>query len=234
MPKQRTDHKGRFFYWYNEAMTKVVITSHGFDVRRDSNGFFPDLAAAISDARFILFDYNELLPNGDSIVPSLYDQAKLLEMAVEQTDSDDITILAHSQGSVVASLARLSDKVKQVILLAPPINLSSDYLAKKFQSRPGAEANFEGISKLPRSDGTNTFFTKGYVESVDAVNPSSLYQNLANYKPTLIVRATKDEILGLTDSNKIKNVKHFDIETDHNFTTNGAREQLVSIIKKEL
>ena len=213
---------------------QTIITSHGFGVRQDSNGFFSELAEIIEGARFILFDYNEVLPNGDSIVPSLYDQAKILELAVQHTDSDNITIVAHSQGCVVAGLAHLDEKVKRVILLAPPAVMSSSYLEKKVKNKLGSDVNIEGGLGLPRSDGSTTYFTKGYVESIDQVHPIEIYTDLVGRKPTIIVRATEDEVIGLTDVNTIHGARHIDIATDHNFTKNDARKKVVEIIKKQL
>lgn len=215
------------------AMGNVIITSHGFGVGHDSAGFFTELAERTTDARFILFDYNETLPNGDVIVPSLYDQAKLLEMAVDQTDSEHITIVAHSQGCIVASLAKLSDKVKHVILLAPPIQVSSKDIETKLKERLGEHTSLEKGISLSRIGGGTMYFTKGYVESINEVQPLTLYETLARHVPTVVVRATQDELLGYTDFQQAP-IEIIDIEANHNFTTSGARLQIKTIIEKTL
>lgn len=214
-------------------MEKVVITSHGFGVGHDSAGFFAELATIITDARFILFNYNETLPNGDVIVPSLYDQAKLLEMAVDQTDSEYITIVAHSQGCIVASLAKLSNKVKHVILLAPPIQVSSKDIETKLKKQLGEHTSLEKGISLSRTSSGTMYFTKGYIESINEVQPLTLYETLARYIPTVVVRATQDELLGYIDFQQAA-LEIINLEADHNFTTSEVRRNLKTIIEKKL
>lgn len=214
-------------------MSNVIITSHGFGVGHDSNGLFSELAELIADTRFILFNYNETLPNGDMIVPSLYDQAKLLEMAVEQTDSENITIVAHSQGCIVASMAELGAKVNNVILLAPPAYIGSEDIEAKLKERLGKDMSLKtGLTLSDAGSGT-MYFTKGYIESIDEVKPLELYRALAARIPTIIIRATNDELLGYTDFQQTP-VEIIDLQTDHNFTTDGVRLKLKAIIDKQL
>lgn len=118
-------------------------------------------------------------------------------------------------------------KVTKFILLAPPVEMSMQRVLAKLAARPGAEINLAGMSKLPRRDGTTTYLTQDYVRSLDAVEPIELYENMARKKPTTIIRATKDEVIGRTNFTAIKNAEIIDIAADHNFT-NQARSQLVS------
>lgn len=214
-------------------MSKVIITSHGFGVGHDSNGFFTELAQLISDARFILFDYNETLPNGDIIVPSLYDQAKLLKMAVDQTNSESITIIAHSQGCLVAALADLGAKVNNIVLLAPPVYVGSKDIETKLKERLGQDISLEKGISLPSARGKTMYFTKGYIESVDDVRPLELYEALAARISTIIIRATEDELLGYTDFQHAP-IEIIDLKADHNFSNRGVRLQLKTIIEKKL
>ena len=50
---------------------RAIIFSHGFGVKADARGMFPEIAAAFPDYESIVFDYNEVLPNGDTVVASL-------------------------------------------------------------------------------------------------------------------------------------------------------------------
>lgn len=188
----------------------------------------------MTDARFVLFDYNEHLESGDVIVPSLYDQAKILEIAIDRTDSDNITIVAHSQGCIVAALADLDEKVKRVILLAPPTKVSSDDLEAKLKELIGPQTSLKSGIALPYSHGKTMYFTKGYVESINEVQPRALYENLASRTPTVIVRPTQDELLDPTEPLTIPGAELLDIQTNHNFTTHDARKQLTEIIKSRV
>ena len=124
-------------------------------------------------------------------------------------------------------------KVSRVILLAPPVATGMWRVLDKIAKRPGAVFNPDGDSKLPRADGTTTYLRKDYVESLDTVEPLELYQKVAHTKPTLIVRATNDEVLGMTHADDVEDATHIDIAADHNFTGESRRE-LVGIIRENL
>ncbi|WP_260763965.1 hypothetical protein [Candidatus Mycosynbacter amalyticus] len=40
---------------------------------------FPEIAESIPSAEFVMFDYNEVKPNGDTVVASLDEQAAKLQ-----------------------------------------------------------------------------------------------------------------------------------------------------------
>jgi pimeloyl-ACP methyl ester carboxylesterase len=213
-------------------MTKTVICSHGFGVKADSRGMFPEIAAAFPDWEFKMFDYNEVRPNGDTVVSSLHAQAKKLQRVIDETESDEIVLLGHSQGCLVAGLVNL-EKVSKVILLAPPVGTSMKHVIGVLAGRPSAVYNPDGVSKLPRADGTTTHLEKGYIESLGAVKPLELYQKIADTKPTIIIRATEDKILGITNVNEVHGATHIDIAADHNFTAD-SRSKLTAMLKVSL
>ena len=206
----------------------TVICSHGFGVTADGRGLFPALAAALSDCTFVTFDYNTIQDNGDILVAPLGDQAAKLQAMIDQHDENSI-LLCHSQGCVTAGLVDLS-KLSKVILLAPPTKTSIQAFMSRMAKRPGSEVNLTGISKLPRSDGTTTLVPPAYVQSLININPFALYERIAQSKPTLIVRATEDEVVGLTDVNKVRSATHVDIKSDHNFS-GGVRSQLITTLQ---
>lgn len=208
--------------------TKALIFSHGFGVKADARGMFPDIAAAFPDYESVMFDYNEILPNGDTIVAPLNEQAKKLQEIINDTDADEIILVCHSQGSIIAGLVSLS-KVSKVILLAPPVVASMQRVIDKVAQRPGAELNLDGISKLPRTDGTTTLLPKEYMASLDAVDPLELYKKVANDKPTVIIRATKDQVLGMTNVNEVGAARLVDILADHDFTGESRKELIKTL-----
>jgi pimeloyl-ACP methyl ester carboxylesterase len=213
-------------------MVNAVICSHGFGVRADSRGMFPEIAAAFPESQFKMFDYNEVLPNGDTIVASLDRQAEILNEQISSVQNSEVIVLAHSQGCVVAGLADLS-RVSKVVLLAPPVNESMQGLIDRIAARPGAVYDPNGISILPRSDGTTSYLPKEYIHSRQIQKPFELYQKIADTVPTVIIRATADEIIGLTNVNEIKNAQHIDIDADHNFQ-GESRKLLLRALKTVL
>ena len=195
-------------------------------------GMFTDIAAALPGYRFRMFDYYDIKPNGDQMIPSLGDQAKILQQHINTAPDGEIVLLCHSQGSTVAALANL-DRVSKVILLAPPVEINRASLINRLRHRKGAKLNPYGTSLVPRSDGTTMTIPVAYMDSIEAHDRMALYQKIADTVPTTIIRATNDEILGLTAVNKIKNATHIDIAADHNFT--GAhRDELIVILQSIL
>ena len=209
----------------------TIVFSHGFGVRADSRGMFTEIATAFSQHRFIMFDYNQVLASGDTNVDSLQAQAKKLQQVVNE-QSDEIIILAHSQGCIITGLVDLK-KVSKVILLAPPTDMSMQKVIRKLMKKPGAVINLNGTSKLPRRDGTTTYISKEYMHSIENVSPLEIYEKIASTTNTVIVRCTNDEILGQTNVNTLLNVKHIDVESDHNFT-GPARQELLRLLAVEI
>lgn len=213
-----------------KSMTKIIF-SHGFGVKADARGMFTEIAANFPEHLFEMFDYNRILENGDIEVASLREQAKKLQ-AILDKQKDKVILIAHSQGCITAGLVN-PDNVKKVILLAPPEKMSMQRVMDKLMRKPGAEVNLDGMSRLPRSDGTTTLISREYIESVSHVNPMEIYQKLADTVPTIIVRCTNDEVLGLTEVNKINNATHRDLEADHDFT-GASRARLLNVLSYEL
>ena len=209
--------------------TKVIIFSHGFGVKADARGMFPEIATAFPDYESVMFDYNDVLPNGDTVVASLPKQAEKLQSVINDINADEIILIAHSQGSIIAGMVSLG-KVSRVILLAPPVVASMQRVIDKIAKRPGAAFNPEGTSKLPRTDGTTTLLPKEYIESLDASDPLELYKKIANDKPTTIIRATEDQVLGMTNVGEVGAATLIDIPADHDFT-GEPRQKLIDALK---
>lgn len=209
----------------------TLVFSHGFGVKADARGMFTQIANNFPDYNAVLFDYNTVLNDGDIEVAPLNEQASILQRQLNE-QSDEITLIAHSQGCIVTGLVQLNN-VKKVILLAPPVEMSMQRVVDKLMKKPGAEINLEGMSRLPRSDGTITHISKDYIESVNGIDPISLYNRIASSVETVIIRCTNDEVLGLTNVDEVQNAKHVDIMGDHDF--NGeARSQLMAVLTEEL
>lgn len=208
---------------------KTIVCSHGFAMRADSAGMFTDIAKAFPVYDFKMFDYYDIAPNGDQLVRSLDDQAKLLQQQIDAVPDGEIVLLCHSQGSTVAGLVDLT-RVSKVILLAPPIEMSRTGLINRMRHRKGAKLNPHGTSVIPRSDGTTMTIPVEYMDSLEAHDRSTLYQRMANTVPTVTIRALQDEILGLTDFSAVMNLKVIDVEAGHNFTGEG-RVRLIAALK---
>jgi hypothetical protein len=204
----------------------TIICSHGFGVRADSMGMFTDIAAAFPEHTFIIFDYNEIDDAGNLTLRPLKSQAALLQQHVDAHPG--AIVLAHSQGCIVAGLIDPTN-TSRVILLAPPLEIKPQQVVDTFKKIPGAIINRDGVSTLPRRDGTTTFLPKEFIDDVSNVQPYMLYAAIASKRPTTIIRATNDEMLGLTDVDHMRVARIIDIEADHNFR-NDARQLLIKTL----
>lgn len=206
-----------------------LVFAHGFGVRADARGMFTDIEEALPEANCITFDFNTFDSDGNTTVTPLDEQVKILQSHIDQVQ-EGATLICHSQGCIVASLANL-DKIGQVIFLAPPPLISIERFISKFGKREGSVLNLEGISSIPRSDGSATYIPKEYIESIKSIDVPSLYKKVAQNHKLTIFRATKDNILGKTNFDYLKNIKVIDIAADHDFT-GDARGKLVGSIKE--
>jgi len=206
---------------------QTVICSHGFGVKADARGMFTEIEQSFPKVRFVMFDYNNFDNEGNTTVPALSNQAETLQQVIDDNPKGSI-LLCHSQGSLVAGMVDLSS-ISKVMLLAPPVNMSMERIIHKMARKPGGVIDLQGISKLPRSDGTVTHLPKDYLESLKNINPISMYAKIAATKPTIVVRSLNDEVLGLTNVNEIAYATVIDIEADHNFT-GSSRKKLVGLL----
>lgn len=212
-------------------MIKAIVYSHGFGVKADARGMFTEIAAAFPEYKSVMFDYNEVLPNGDMIVAPMIEQAEKLQNVINETDAEKIVLLCHSQGCLVAGLTNIS-KVSQVILIAPPVIASEQRVIDKLDARPGSELNLNGVSKYPRTDGSMSYLPKEYIEGFKNMEPISLYDAIAHQKPTVIIRATEDDKLGMTNVHEITAARVVDLRADHDFT-GESRQDLIDILRSE-
>ncbi len=219
-------------------MSHIIIYSHGFGVRKDDRGLFTDIAAALPDSRHVMFDYNQVdeATNNLTVVP-LGGQAKKLRHVIEKAKADNpgaiIDLICHSQGCVVACLAKPAN-VHKIIFTGPPAELSIDDMVRIFTARPGSEINLHGISRLQRADFSVTTVPPEYWNSIKNIDPIALYNELAKTTPLVVINATEDEIISSRDFGGLSsNIKIIEIKTGHNFE-GQAREQLIESIQQEL
>lgn len=206
---------------------KTVICSHGFGVGADSRGMFPEIATAFPELKFVMFDYNSFDEHHNATVSSLASQAEKLNAQIAAA-SEPATLLCHSQGCIVASLADVS-RIERLIFLAPPDTLNVERFMRMFASREGAVYDPDGISSIPRSDGTTTYLGKDYMESVTNTDVQRLFQAVASTKPVTIVRAAGDDTVDQTAFPDVP-AKVITIPGDHNFS-GAARQGLIETLK---
>ena len=222
-------------------MKRIVIFSHGFGVAKDSAGLFTDIAQGLgSDVMPVLFDYNDFDDaNRTMIVKPLSQQAAILNDHLDQLRRDHpdtpISMVAHSQGCIVAAIAEPRG-IDQAILLAPAESFNVKRLEKAFTKRLRPERLSEGGIKLPRRDGSVILIPASFQPEVRLIDPPERYNHLATLTRTTLIRAAQDDILGkhVDDSRLSSNVLIIKLDGNHNFTDTDDRQGLIRSIKHQL
>lgn len=218
---------------------KIILYSHGFGVQKDDRGLFTDIASSLSGIQHVMFDYNQIDEATNTLtVAPLHEQAEMLKRQYDTLRSKNpdaiIDLVCHSQGCVVAGVARL-DGVRKAILLAPPTRfLGSEAKLKQMSEREGTVIN-DGVVSYPRRDGSTTIIKQDYWQSRDKItDPIALYNALSQQTDTVIVDALYDEVLGETDYSTLSDkVVLIEQHANHDFT-GDARTQLIKIIGEVL
>lgn len=210
----------------------VVVYSHGFGVRKDDRGLFTDIANSLPEAEHVMFDYNVINEQTNTLTVSpLQVQVQKLKEHLDNTDGDVIVdLVAHSQGCVVAALAK-PQNVRQILCLAPPDNVDVERLINFFGSREGSVVDLEGQSRIPRRDGSTTVIPATYWQSLQGLNVIQLYNRLPDLAKVKFLIANEDEVLGMTNFDKTdERIELMQLSGDHDF--NGiAREHLLEVIR---
>ncbi|MCA9349455.1 alpha/beta hydrolase [Candidatus Saccharibacteria bacterium] len=213
----------------------VVIYSHGFGVRKDDRGLFTDIADAIPEANHVMFDYNHVDERANTLTVSpLQEQVQKLREQLEKIEGDAIIdVVAHSQGCLIAALAK-PQNVRQILCLAPPDNVDTERLINFFGNREGSIVDLEGQSRIPRCDGTTTIIPSAYWQSLKGLDAIRLYNRLPDLAKVKFVIANDDEVLGMSNfDNTDERIELAQLDGSHDFT-DEARQPLVDLVRNEL
>lgn len=218
---------------------KIVLYSHGFGVKKDDRGLFSDIASSLDDSRHVMFDYNQINEQDNTLtVTPLHEQAEMLKAQYtilrDKYPNAIIDLVCHSQGCVVAGLADLKG-VSKTILLAPPTRfLGSEEKLKQMSEREGTMIE-DGVVSYLRRDGSATIIKQDYWQSRDKISdPIALYNQLSLEAELTIIEALDDEVLGESDYSTLSDtVLHIQQNANHDFT-NEARPILLKTIGEVL
>jgi len=220
-------------------MKRIVIFSHGFGVAKDSAGLFTEIAAGLGpDVIPLLFDYNDFdEANRTMTVKPFSQQAAILNDHIAQARQDHpgipISLVAHSQGCIVAAVAE-PQGLDQIILLAPAESFNVKRLEKTFTERLKPEHQPDGSVRIPRRNGSFILIPAAYAPEIRLIDPPERYNHLATLASTTLIRAAQDDILGkhVDDSRLTADIKIITLDGDHNFTDPADRLGLIQTIKR--
>lgn len=219
--------------------THVVIYSHGFGVRKTDRGLFTAIADALPDAQHVMFDYNPIHEESNTLTVKPIDQQvlklrRVINTARAEYPGATIDLVCHSQGSVVAAILKPRD-IRKIIMLTPPDDMDAETFAKQLGARTGTVINLGERTRLARTDGSTTVIHPEYWQSLAGINPVKLYNRLARFTALRIINAKQDDILGKAVFDGIDpTVSMVALSGNHNFDIPEDRARLLYILKKEL
>lgn len=214
----------------------IVVFSHGFGVRKDDVGLLSNIAGSIPEVESVLFDYFDIDEvNKVLTVTTFSKQVEMLNSKVtkirEANPDSVIDVIGHSQGSVIAVLAKPKG-VRKVVLLAAPFDLGLERTLARYVNREDCNINLEGDSRLYQFDGYFRIIPKEYWVERTSVDPIKECNDYGDKTEITVIQAGQDNILAPVDlSNLNPKVKVTTLDGDHNFN-NDAREGLVKTIRE--
>ena len=218
-----------------EGKKHIIIFSHGFAVHKDNRGMFTEIAALFPDAECVMFDYNtrDEAANTSTFTPMQDQVEMLLEQVhlIKDANPDAIIdMIGHSQGCRVIAKADVSG-IRKTIFITPPFEVNFERMLKRLDDIPGSVINLDGISLMPRKDGSVTILPKEYWDEREYdSNPAATYNAYAQKTDLTIIVANQDEILGENDTSILdKNIQVISIDGNHNLT-GDARGELLNVI----
>ncbi len=211
---------------------KYILFSHGFGVRKDSKGMFTDIAKAFPAYKPVMFDYNKHDSSTNlTTVYSYQKQSKILKSKItsiyKKDNNAEITIIAHSQGAIVAGLCKT--KTSKAVLLAPPTTVS----ARRSKLRPNRRVLKNGSVMIFKKDGSKILLTTTFMFGLRFTNPLRIYERLALRERTIIIAAKQDEMVNNLNLHKVRSAELYEIDGDHNFT-GKYRKGLIETLSKIL
>ena len=209
----------------------TIIYSHGFGVRKDGRGLFTDIADSMPQVKHVMFNYNQFDSQTNSMTAApLHEQAKILEQQLSKVSNEMVDIVAHSQGCLVAALAKPKN-VRRIICLTPPDSVDIGRMVEFFGNRAVSVINLDGNSQISRRDGSTTIIPASYWQNLRGLDVMDIYKQMAKLAKTTFIVANQDEVLGKTNFSEIdKLINPIRLNGNHDFT-GDARQPMISQIQ---
>jgi hypothetical protein len=217
----------------------IVIYSHGFGVRKTDRGLFTAIAGALPDARSVMFDYNPINEESNTLTAKpLHEQALRLRKVINATKAEYpdavIDLVCHSQGCVIAGLVKPRG-IRKVIMITPPDEVSEARMIENLGTRKGITIDPTVRTRLPRTDGSTTVIHPEYWQSLAGIDPAKLYNRLARVTGLRIINARQDEVLGKVSFDGLDPaISLVTLDGNHNFDGDEDRKRILWILGKEL
>jgi hypothetical protein len=216
----------------------IIIYSHGFAVRKDDLGLFTDIAQAIPEAESILFDYYKIneIENTITVCPPSV-QVKMLNKVIKEAKLSNpgaiIDLICHSQGTIIAALAK-PEGIRKIILISAIFDMGLERSLERYRSKPGVEINLDGVSKIPSSTGLTKIIPAQYWRERVAIKPFEEYNAFAEKTDMIVINANQDQVLPKVDLKELNpKIKVIQLDGNHDFGGED-RKKLIEVVKEEI
>jgi len=219
-----------------ELKPRMVVFSHGFGVKRDSRGMFTDIVRHLPEGfGYVLFDYYDIDEAHNSV--RLTDFAEqvtrlqtVLEWTLKQPRVEDVGMIAHSMGCIVAALTAIRG-LSHVVLLASPTSIG-ERTRKYFTSKEGAKKQGDTWI-VPRKDDTTSLIPESLFDQFEAIDAEQSMLKYADTQPFMLVTASKDMAVKGAVYDRIRakpGIQYIEIlGADHNFSGPNRKPLLETI-----
>lgn len=221
-----------------EDKKHIAIYSHGFGVRKDDKGLLTNIADRLPEVESILFGYFDIDEEKKTLtIRPISVQAEMLNEVINKAKKDNpdaiIDLICHSQGTVVAAVAK-PQGIRKVILLAPVFDMGIQRTLDRYEKEPDAKIDINGVSVLPPSCGLDRFIPADYWSDRAKLNPIESYNSFSKDTELIVINANQDQVLPKCDTSELsEDIEVINLDGDHNFNSE-AREHLIEVIRKKL
>jgi len=216
---------------------QMVVFSHGFGVERTARGMFSAIVANLpAGYGYALFDYYDFRDDEIEVTTFADQQARLLaviDWVRQQTGVSTLSLVGHSMGCVIASLAKPA-ALDHVIFLAPPLQIGAR-TRRYFTAKPGARQDGDSWV-VPRSDGSVSRFPEKLFDEIEAVDSAKALLAYAASQPLVVIAAGADQLLQAEDQSVLRSAAITRLVVagaDHNFS-GPARQPLIDLVRQQL
>lgn len=219
-----------------------VVMVHGFGTNKhETAGYFNDVAQRLIAAgyRVIRFDFSGY---GDSegrqedvcFSKHVGDLATILDF-VRGEYQEDRYLLAQSMGTWITALCAPTDCKKCVFTGIPNADtrIMLNRFVARFQNRPGAILDVDGVSFLPRSTGEVQKIGPKFWSEIKAFNPVQTVKKFSEQTELLIIHWNQDDIIGLEslkEYDALPAVQALYLDGDHSVTKPENRNAFINIL----
>lgn len=221
----------------NSESKQIVIFVHGYGTDKDE-GFasFLDFSKSLKkDFLIMRFDLSGYGASGGKQQEFQFQKAagdldSVIRFARKTYPNKDINIIAHSLGTFIVGL--LSPYGIRKIVFTSIINSNTKFVSKKLRERilsKGGKVNKNGISIYPRTKGAVQLIGKDFWRTLENFNPIEYITDLGTKTQLVIFKPKQDEVLEykyFDEYKKIKGVKYYEVDGDHNFRDPNKRKEL--------